>query len=399
MRSAWLVLLSFGVIPILSGCSFFQDQDEENLPAKLVAYKDNLDLKQLWKTKVGKGSELLHLSLFPSGNDDKVFMASHNGNVAAYDPLTGKVFWKVNLEIDLTSGPAYGEERVIVYGKDGELICLRAEDGSEVWRTHIKGESVAVPLVADNNVVIHTIDGQIRSFSIFDGSERWAVTQDMPALTLRGSSTPIVLGNNVIAGFDNGRMMSIDIEAGMVIWESMLSPASGRSDLDRLSDIDGVIKNVGQDIYAVGYQSQLASIAAESGQLIWSKELSSEAGVEIDDNYIYAVTDEGDLVGMSRKDGTEIWRKKVLLRREVTAPTKYKSTIVVGDFEGYVHFFDHETGELVSRRRVGKGAISGSPVVIGDYLYVQNESSEVTVFFIPVTEDIDSFQSNNLGGP
>ena len=218
MKSAWLLLLSFGITPILSGCSFFQDQDEENLPAKLVAYQDNLDLKQLWQTKVGKGSELLHLSLFPSGNDNKVFMASHNGNVAAYDPLTGKVFWKVNLEIDLTSGPAYGEERVIVYGKDGELICLRAEDGSEVWRTHIKGESVAVPLVADNNVVIHIIDGQIRSFSIFDGSERWAVTKDMPALTLRGSSTPIVLGNNDIAGFDNGRMMSLDIEAGMVIW-------------------------------------------------------------------------------------------------------------------------------------------------------------------------------------
>jgi len=110
------------------------------------------------------------------------------------------------------------------------------------------------------------------------------------------------------------------------------------------------------------------------------------------------VTAEGDLVGMSRKDGSEIWRKKVLLRREVTAPTKYKSTIVVGDLEGYVHFFDHETGELVSRRRVGKGAISGSPVVIGDYLYVQNESSEVTVFSIPVTEDIDSFQSKNFGG-
>ncbi len=397
MKPFWLLFLSFGITLTLSGCTFFQDQDEENLPAKLVAYKENLDLKQIWKTKVGKGSELLHLSLFPSGDEDRVYMASHNGNVAAYQPFNGKLLWKVNLKIDLTSGPAFGEDRVIVYGKDGELICLRAEDGSEVWRTQIKGESVAVPLVAENNVVIHTIDGQLRGFSIFDGSERWAVGQDMPALTLRGSSSPIVLGNNVIAGFDNGRMLSIDIEAGMVIWESMLSPASGRSDLDRLSDIDGVIKQFGQDIYAVGYQSQLASIAAESGQIIWSKELSSEAGVEIDENYIYAVTAEGDLVGMSRKDGTEIWRKKVLLRREVTAPTKYKSTIVVGDLEGYIHFFDHETGELVSRRRVGRGAISGAPVVIGDYLYVQSESSEVAVFSIPVTEDIDSFQSNTLG--
>ena len=124
--------------------------------------------------------------------------------------------------------------------------------------------------------------------------------QDMPSLTLRGASSPIGIGNNAIAGFDNGRLISVNIDSGIVQWESMLSPASGKTDLERLTDIDGVIKSIGQDIYAAGYQSQIASIAAESGQTLWTKELSSNAGVAIDEEMLFAVTDTGDLVGMNR---------------------------------------------------------------------------------------------------
>ena len=367
---------------MIGGCSFFQDKDEEILPAELIRFDEQLKIQQIWKTKIGKGSEFLHLSLLPSGDKQRVFLASHDGRIAAFQSKNGEREWDVELETELTSGPSYGSNRVIVVSKNGELICLRDDDGSEVWRVKIKGESIAIPLIRNDSITVLTIDGQLRNFSIFDGSERWMINQDMPSLTLRGASSPIGIGNNAIAGFDNGRLISVNIDSGIVQWESMLSPASGKTDLERLTDIDGVIKSIGQDIYAAGYQSQIASIAAESGQTLWTKELSSNAGVAIDEEMLFAVTDTGDLVGMNRSDGSEVWRKTILLRREVTAPTKFKSTVVVGDFEGYLHFFDHKTGELVSRKRVGKGAISGSPVVIDDYLYVQNESSEMAVFSI-----------------
>ena len=367
-------------VMLIAGCTFFQDKDEEILPAELVKYDEKIKIEQIWKTKIGKGSESLHLSLVPNGDLDRVFAASYDGKVIAKKSVNGERLWDVNLNIILTSGPAFGEERIVVVGKNGELICLRSDDGSEVWRVNINSESVALPLIKNDAVMVATIDGQLRSYSIFDGVERWTVDQDMPALTLRGSSAPISVGNNVVAGFDNGRLLSIDIATGIVDWETMLSPPTGKSDLERLTDIDGAIKSLGQDIYAAGYQSQIASIAAESGQILWAKELSSNAGIALDDEYIYAVTDTGDVIGMLLRDGSEVWRKNILLRREVSAPTKFKSTVVVGDLEGYVHFFDHKTGELLSRKRVGKGAISGSPIVIDNYLFVQNESSEMAVF-------------------
>ena len=391
-----LIIVLISII-VINGCTFFQDKDAEILPAELINFDETLNIQQIWKTKIGKGSEFLHLSLLPSGDKTRIFLASHDGKVAAFQSRNGEKLWNLDLETELTSGPSFGNNRIIIISRNGELICLRDDDGSEVWRVKIKGESIALPLIRNDAVTVLTIDGQLRNFSIFDGSERWTTNQDMPSLTLRGASSPIAIGNNVIAGFDNGRLVSVNIDTGVVEWESMLSPPSGRTDLERLTDIDGVIKSMGQDIYAVGYQSQVASIAAESGQILWAKDLSSTAGVAIDEELIYAVTDTGDLVGMKRLDGSEIWRKDILLRREVTAPTKFKSTIVVGDYEGYLHFFDHKTGELVSRKRVGKGAISGSPVVIGEYLYVQNESSEMAVFSIPI-EDKSNLSDTPING-
>ena len=391
-----LIIVLISII-VINGCTFFQDKDAEILPAELINFDKTLNIQQIWKTKIGKGSEFLHLSLLPSGDKTRIFLASHDGKVAAFQSRNGEKLWNLDLETELTSGPSFGNNRIIIISRNGELICLRDDDGSEVWRVKIKGESIALPLIRNDAVTVLTIDGQLRNFSIFDGSERWTTNQDMPLLTLRGASSPIAIGNNVIAGFDNGRLVSVNIDTGVVEWESMLSPPSGRTDLERLTDIDGVIKSMGQDIYAVGYQSQVASIAAESGQILWAKDLSSTAGVAIDEELIYAVTDTGDLVGMKRLDGSEIWRKDILLRREVTAPTKFKSTIVVGDYEGYLHFFDHKTGELVSRKRVGKGAISGSPVVIGEYLYVQSESSEMAVFSIPI-EDKSNLSDTPING-
>ncbi len=353
----------------------------------MVKYDELVNIKKVWGKGIGKGSEQLHLSLKPSGNSEVIYTASHDGKVSSIEAASGRVFWRKDLSTNLTAGPATNDTRLVVFGLDGDLICLRTGDGSEAWRTSIKGESLATPIIANDNVIIHTIDGQLRSFSIFDGTERWSLSQEMPSLTLRGSSSPVTLGNNVISAFDNGRVILVNIETGMVIWEAMLSPPTGRSALERLIDIDGAIKTFGQDIYLAGYQSKLVSLAAESGQIIWSKDLSTQTGIDIDDEYIVVTSEEGFVLGLSRDDGTEIWRNEILIRREVTAPVIFDTLVVVGDLEGYVHFFDISTGDLLSRRRAGKGAISGHPVVIEGYLYVQNETGELTVFSSPDAED------------
>jgi len=201
-------------------------------------------------------------------------------------------------------------------------------------------------------------------------------------LTMRGASSPMSVGALVVAGFDNGRMVAVNIETGDIEWDSMLALPTGRSDLDRLSDIDGSISVVDQDIYAAGYQGRLASIAAESGQILWSREMSTYVGVAADWNSVYTTLDSGELVAMSRVGGVEAWRNDDLLRRDPTLPVPFHTAVVAGDFEGYLHFFSSIDGKAVARTRQGTMAISSAPLVIANRLYVQSDDGSLGAYEI-----------------
>jgi outer membrane protein assembly factor BamB len=370
------------------GCSVFGgDDDNEALePVELVDIEETLDVRRLWSQKVGDGTEFLRVGLSPAGDGSRVYVASYDGRITAIDPESGSRVWRVETERTISAGPGVGEGLVVVAGYDGDLIALRAEDGSEAWRTELGSETLARPVVTDGAVIVHSIDGRLRVFAAFDGTERWALEQNVPALTQRGAATPIVVGNTVINGFDNGRLMAVDLDDGVTEWEAVLAPPSGRSDLERLSDIDGGLAAVGQDIYAAGYHGQIASLAAESGQLLWAREISSPVGVAADWNNIYTVGDAGEVIALLRRNGDDIWRQESLLRREPTPPVPFSSTVVVGDFEGYVHFFSNFDGRPVARERVGSGMISGRPLVMGDKLFVQSETGTVAAFTVQIPE-------------
>jgi outer membrane protein assembly factor BamB len=308
----------------MSACSMFGGDDDEELePTKLTDIVTSVNVKRLWNVKIGDDAEFLRVALQPAGDGNRIYAASRDGNVVALHPETGREFWRSKLEIELSAGPGVGEGLVVVGAADGYLIALDADSGVERWRAYIVGETLAKPLIKDELVVAITIDNRLRAVSAFDGSERWTVEQATPRLTVRGSATPIAVGSTVIAGFDNGRLAAVNLASGDTEWEAMLSPPSGRSDLERLSDIDGMISVVGQDVYASGYQGSIAAVASESGQMLWSRDVSSHEGVSADWNNLYTVTDEGSVVALTRRSGDETWRQNSLIRREPTLPVAF----------------------------------------------------------------------------
>ncbi len=281
------------------------------------------------------------------------------------------------------SGVRHADDKPIEIGAaDGELLALDAASGALRWRSDISGETLARPLLKDDLVVVITIDNRLHGLSAFDGGERWIVEQSTPLLTMRGSASPVAVGTTVIAGFDNGRLLAVDLSTGDVLWEQMLSPPTGRSDLDRLADVDGQISVVGQDVYAAGYQGALAALASESGQVMWSRDISTFEGVAADWTNLYTVTPEGEIVALSRRSGVESWRQASLLRREPTLPVAFHTTVVVGDLEGYLHFFSNFDGDPVARLRLGSKAISADPVVFADRLYVQSDAGTVAAYAV-----------------
>ncbi|HNP37264.1 MAG TPA: outer membrane protein assembly factor BamB [Woeseiaceae bacterium] len=370
----------------LGACGMFSKDDEALKPAELVDVDAKIKIQRLWSDKLGADAEFLRLALRPAGDGKRIYAASSDGKVSAYDPESGKRLWRVKLDLKLTAGVGVGQGILVVVAANGNVIALGVDDGAEKWRTEIKGESLAVPAIGEGNVIVQSVDNRVRALGVFDGRERWTVIQSMPALTMRGSASPIIVGKNVIAGFDNGRLVAIDIASGDTAWEALLAPPSGRSDLERLSDIDGELAAVGQDIYAAGYHGRLASLAAESGQILWAVEISSYEGLSADWNEVYTVQDEGVLLALSRKTGAESWRQDILLRREPGLPVPFLTTIVTGDYEGYLHFFSNVDGDYLARIRQGGAAITSVPVVVGERLYVQSDSGELAAYGIKAPE-------------
>lgn len=385
MKRAWRIVSLTAAALLLTSCGIFGDKDKELKPKELVRFQQTLKIKKLWTAKAGGKSEFLRVALRPAGDGNRIYVASYDGVVSAFDLQSGKRVWQNKLKTELSSGPGVGEGRVVVVSRDGFAIALEADTGELQWRADIDGESLARPIISGESVVLQTIDNRMRAVSVYDGRQRWVLEQSTPSLTVRGSADPVLVGNIAIGGFDNGRLVAADLTTGDVVWESLLSPPKGRSDLDRLSDIDGSIAVVGQDVYASGYQGRLAALASESGQVLWTREISSHEGVSADWNSVYTVSAAGEIVALTRRDGAEAWRNSDLLRREPTLPIPFHTTVAVGDLEGYVHFFSNLNGNPVARIKLGGAAISSAPVVLANRLYVQSDSGSVAAY--EVVED------------
>lgn len=382
MNNALRMIGLLAAMLLSSSCGIFGDEDEELQPKELLKLTNTLNIKKLWSTKVGGGAEFLLVGLRPATDGSNIYAASQDGNVIAVDAVSGKQRWKIKLKIELSAGPGVGEGAVAVASKNGNIILLDAKTGVETWRVFVGGETLAQPLIREGLVIAQSIDNRLRALSLFDGKQKWELEQSVPALTMRGASSPVMVGGNVIAGFDNGRLLAVDVESGDIEWDSMLSMPTGRSDLDRLADVDGSIAWVGQDIYAAGYQGRVTSLAAESGQVLWAREISTQVGVSADWNSVYTTREDGELVAMSRNNGAEIWRNDDLLRRDPTLPMPFHTAVVVGDFEGYLHFFSSIDGTAVARMRLGSKAISNYPLVVANTLYVQSDDGTLAAFTV-----------------
>lgn len=382
MNKFWQITGLVVAAMLLTSCGMFSDKDEDLEPKELSKLQNSLNVKRLWSTKLGGAAEYLMVGLRPATDGNNIFAASQDGKVSALAPANGKPVWKTDLEVELSAGPGVGEGVVVLATKDGHVIALDAKTGAERWRRYIGGETLAQPLVKGEYVVVQSIDNRLQALSLFDGKQRWELEQTMPALTMRGASSPLLVGPRVIAGFDNGRLLGVNTATGDIEWDSMLALPTGRSDLDRLSDIDGAIAVVGQDVYAAGYQGRIASLAAESGQVLWSREISTHVGVAADWNSVYTTRTGGEIIAMGRNNGVEVWRNDDLLRRDPTLPVPFHTTVVVGDFEGYLHFFSSIDGLAVARLSQGSKAITSPPLAVANTLYVQSDDGKLAAYSV-----------------
>jgi outer membrane protein assembly factor BamB len=371
----WLALVI--AMTGLWACDKNKDPDP---PAQLVDIVPKRDVKQVWSVGLGGDSKALRLALRPVAFEGAVYAASHEGEVVALDANNGKRKWAVKTKLPLAAGPTVDAGVVVLGSSDGDIIVLDAANGQERWRKSVNSEVLAKPLIANDLVIVRTVDGHLEGMALSDGAKRWAVDEQVPRLSLRGTAPPVLAGERVIAGFDNGRVIAVDVRNGDVLWDTIVNAPKGRTELERLSDIDAPAQVSGDDIFVVGFQGRVAMLALDSGQIWWARDTSSYRGFTMDEDNLYLTNADGVVMAMRRNDGTVLWEQSSIRRRGLTAPTIDGTALVVGDFEGFVHWLDKSTGEIVARRKTDGDRITNSAAADESRTYIQTDSGKLIAF-------------------
>jgi len=371
------VFVSLLTVFMLAGCgtmadptSWFGDDVKEVEPNELTDFEKTLQVKTLWDTDTGSGTDNLRLRLIPRVDGGRVYAADSEGQVQAFDSLTGERIWGVDLDLPLSGGPGSGEGLVLLGTTDGEVVALNAENGEQLWKAQVSSEVLSVPAAESGVVVVHSIDGKLVGLSTADGKPLWLYSRKVPVLTLRGSSSPVINGGVVYTGFAGGKLVAVDLQKGFVQWEVSITAPSGRSELERMVDIDGDPFISDGTVYVATYQGELAAVSEYSGTLLWRRKLSSYSGIDADWRNLYVSDDAGNVWGINPVNGAAMWKQDKLLNRRLSAPAVIDGYVVVGDYEGYLHWLSHDDGKMVARTRIGSAAITSPPVMSDGVVYV-----------------------------
>jgi outer membrane protein assembly factor BamB len=371
--------LCLAALLIATGCS--KDKDVEP-PAALTKYAGTLPIKKLWGDNVGGGKKQvkLRLGLGPTLDNGIVFAASHKGEVLAVAIDTGKQLWVKKLKLPLSAGPAAGAGMVVVGSSKGAVIALDAASGNQRWRSQVNSELLSAPAVGEKVVVLRSVDGRLHGLDSSSGKELWQVEQQVPRLSLRGTATPVIAKELAISGFDNGKVMAVSLSTGDTVWDTALASPHGRTELDRMVDIDSAVRVVGDNVFAAGFQGRTAMLALDSGQIWWAHDISSDRGLSADTDNLFVSQSDGVVMALRQRDGSELWTNDRLKRRGLSTPVETSTAVVVADYKGYLHWLDKATGALVARERVSKFRVTNPPVAVDDTVVVMDDDGKMAAY-------------------
>ncbi len=370
-------ILPILLLALVAACSKDKDPDH---PAKLVAFPETLKIQKVWSASVGGSKVPLRLGLGLSVAGNTVYAAGEKGEVGAFNLQNGHRQWEVRTKLPLGGAVGFGDGRIIVGSTDGDVVALDAQSGKQLWSTNVAAEILAAPAVASRVVLVRGVDGKLHGLSMSDGHELWQQQQTVPKLSLRGTATPAVAGEVAITGFDNGRVVASSLSDGASVWETQLQIPAGKTDIDRLVDVDAPAHVDGNDVYVVGFQGKVAMMALDSGQIWWSHDTSSYRDLALDDVNVYVSTSAGEVVALNRRTGVEVWRQKALAHRGLSGPAVAGDAIVVADYQGYVHWLNRASGALMGRIRAGKVRFTNPPVYADGVLLLLNDRGVIDAF-------------------
>ena len=342
--------------------------------APLVPLKASVEVKPLWSVSVGKAGDY---AFVPAVVDRTVYAAARDGAIVKLED--GKIVWKINAGQPLSAGVGANARLLVVGTPKGDVLAFSAADGKPLWQAKASSEILAAPTVGDDGVAVKSGDNRVFLFDALDGARKWFYQRSTPPLAVRGTGSPVFADRYLFVGFPGGKLVALSLHNGAPVWEGPVAMPKGATELDRVADVVAAPAIEGRQICAVAFQGRVACFdMGQSGALIWSRELSSAAGVALDGRYLFTTDDKGAVHAMDRLSGSSLWKQDKLLNRLVSAPAIRRGMIAVADGEGFLHFLSREDGSFVARLKTDGSAVRAPVQPFGGGFLVQTTGGTLT---------------------
>ena len=381
MRLALALLASLW----LAGCSqlgAFEDlgnsiqglisgNDNAEPPRELEPLEPSVNMTVLWKASVGKGYDDQGVNLVPAVTASTVYVADRRGLVQAHNRQDGERLWAAETRLELSAGPVVAGDKLLLGTSNAELIAISLVDGTLVWKSTLSSEILALPRVAHQRVVIRTSDGRLAGVDLNNGAIRWTHDRSIPPLSVRSLGSPTIAGDLVLDGFGGGKLIALNVADGKLVWETTAAIPHGRSEVERLVELDADPLVKDDTVYITGIQGGVTAVNLNDGDILWRQTtVSSSHGLAAGRRSLYISDASSDVWQLDLRNGADLWKQDALHQRRLTVPALIRNRLVVGDFEGYLHALSADDGSLVGRLQVDDTPVRAAPVVDSETLFV-----------------------------
>ncbi len=371
------VLLALMAVVVLVGCSTMEKLNPVNWfsstpkvkPAELEPISPTAALAVLWQAGVGTAAGYV---LTPAVAGPSVYAAAHDGTVARFD--NGSQVWRINAGQAISGGVGADGRLVVVATAKGEVLAFD-NSGKALWTARVTSEVLAAPQISEEGVVlVRSGDNRIFGLDAADGKRKWVYQRSTPALSLRSNVGVTIAGKMALAGFPGGKLVAIALNNGAAVWEATVALPKGATELERVADVTSAPVVSTQGVCAVAYQGRVACFDLASGNHLWSRDMSSAAGLDMDARNVYVSDDKGAVHALDRANGATMWKQDKLFMRQLSRPIALGNHVAVGDYQGVVHILRNDTGAFAVRYSTDSSGIAAEPqrLVRGFLLQTRN---------------------------
>src|SRR5690606_23275560 len=161
------------------------------------------------------------------------------------------------------------------------VIALDAATGAEKLSAKVVNEIIAAPAAGQGMVIVHSNDGRVTSVVAATGERRWFWNREMPLLTVRGNDAPSLGPGYVFVGNDDGTVTALSLADGRELWSQVVGQPDGRTELERMADVDGTPVLDGAILYASSFKRQTLAIEAPNGRPLWARDSGGQGRVGV----------------------------------------------------------------------------------------------------------------------